>query len=120
MNHFLGLRTAIYAAPNLSQLSKWYTQVLEIEPYFEEPFYVGFNVGGYELGLDPHATPSESGTVIYWGVANIEAAHQHLLALGATPHQAIQDVGGGIMVATVTDPAGNVLGIIQNPHFVLS
>jgi predicted enzyme related to lactoylglutathione lyase len=118
-SHFLGLRTVVYAAPDLDALKAWYTNILGFGPYFDQPFYVGFNVGGYELGLDPDAPVQTGSTVTYWGVANIEAAHEHVLSLGATVHTPITDVGDGIMVATVVDPAGNVLGLIKNPHFSL-
>ncbi|MFN8353635.1 MAG: VOC family protein [Spirosomataceae bacterium] len=117
MSHFLGLRTAIYAAPQLDELKNWYSQALGIKPYFDEPFYVGFNVGGYELGLDPNASAGAGTSVAYWGVADIHAAYQHLLNLGATPHQEVTNVGDDIYVATVYDPANNLFGIIQNPHF---
>ncbi len=113
----LGLRTAIYAAPDLEQAKIWYTTFLGVAPYFDEPFYVGFNVGGYELGLDPHATPAQGTPITYWGVADIEVIWQTLLDQGATALENPQDVGGGIQVATVKDPFGNTLGIIQNPHF---
>ena len=83
------------------------------------PFYVGFNVGGYELGLLPDATPGAVGNTVYWGVADIEAAHEHLVSIGGTPHEPITDVGEGIKVAAVLDPFGNVFGIIENPHFRL-
>jgi predicted enzyme related to lactoylglutathione lyase len=118
---FLGLRTVLYAVDDLDRARAWYTSVLGQEPYFAEPFYVGFNVGGYELGLDPGAEnrPGPGGTVAYWGVEDIETAHARLLELGAREHGAVQDVGGGIRVATVLDPFGNVFGIIQNPHFQL-
>jgi predicted enzyme related to lactoylglutathione lyase len=115
----LGLRTAIYAAPDLEQAKAWYRTFLGIDPYFDEPFYVGFNVGGYELGLDPDATPAPGTPVTYWGVSDIQTTWDTLLAQGATADQAPQDVGDGIMVATATDPFGNTLGIIQNPHFTL-
>ena len=119
---FLGLRTAIYRAPDLGAAKAWYTRVLGIEPYFAEPFYVGFNVGGYELGLDPNAEApaGAGGAVPYWGVSDAAQAHERLLALGATPLHAVQDVGEGIKVATVRDPFGNALGIIENPHFHLA
>lgn len=113
----LGLRTVIYAAPNLKQTRDWYAQVLGIDPYFDEPFYVGFSVGGYELGLDPSLTPADGSTLSYWGVTDIMAAHTHFLRLGATAHSPIADVGGGIRVAAVRDPFGNVVGLIENPHF---
>jgi len=116
---FLGLRTAIYYVPDMAQATAWYRSVLGIDPYFDQPFYVGFNVGGYELGLHPtgEGKPGPGGTVAYWGVQEIEAAHARLLKLGAREHNAVQDVGGGIRVATVLDPFGNVLGVIENPHF---
>ena len=113
----LGLRTAIYAAPDLDQAKTWYTSFLGTAPYFDEPFYVGYNVGGYELGLDPDATPADGTPITYWGVSDVQTTWQQLLNLGATQQQEPQDVGGGIMVATVKDPFGNTLGIIENPHF---
>ncbi len=120
--HFLGLRTVIYHAPALAEVRDWYAEALGIAPYFDQPFYVGFNVGGFELGLDPDASEHSgggSGAVAYWGVIDIAAARQRLLALGATERTGPQEVGEGIKVATVTDPFGNVLGMIENPHFSL-
>lgn len=119
---FLGLRTVIYPAPHLSAAKDWYTRAFGVAPYFDEPFYVGFNIGGYELGLDPNATPAPEGAgghLAYWGVGDIEAAFENLLAAGATEEEAIQEVGEGIKVATLRDPFGNRIGIIENPHFKL-
>ena len=113
----LGLRTAIYPAPDLAAAKAWYSQLLDLEPYFDEPFYVGFAVGGFELGLLPTATPGTDGPQPLWGVANIEAAMAQCLAMGATLLEAVADVGGGIRVAAVEDPFGNRLGLIQNPNF---
>ena len=76
---FQGLRTVIYHVNDLAKATGWYTKVVGKPPYFHHPFYVGFEVGGYELGLLPD--------------------------------------GEGIRVATVIDPFGNVVGIIENPHF---
>jgi catechol 2,3-dioxygenase-like lactoylglutathione lyase family enzyme len=115
---FLGLRTVIYPAPDLAASTAWFTQVLGIEPYFEEPFYVGFSVAGYELGLLPDADPAD-GPVTYWGVPDADAAWAALLAQGATPNSAVQDVGDGIRTASVREPGGSLLGIIENPHFEL-
>jgi len=118
--HFHGLRTAKYTAPDLARARDWYAAVLGFAPYFDQPFYVGFNVGGFELGIVPDsgagAARSESG-VAYWGVANADAAWKRLIAMGATPFEEVQDVGEGIRVGAVHDPFGNVLGIIENPHF---
>jgi predicted enzyme related to lactoylglutathione lyase len=115
---FLGLRTVIYSAPDLTRAKEWYSKMLGIEPYFDQPYYVGFNVGGYELGLDPngkHTGPG--GSVAWWGVADIGEAMAHMKASGAEPVEDAHDVGGGIKVGTVADPFGNIVGLIENPHF---
>lgn len=117
---FLGLRTVAYRVDDLEAAKTWYSEALGIAPYFDEPYYVGFNVGGFELGLYPaeDGVPvGIGGATVYWGVDDIEAAVERLLALGATLHGEIQDVGEGILVASVVDPFGNLLGVIRNPHF---
>lgn len=120
---FQGLRTVVYHVQALDRAKAWYTTLLGKPPYFDQPFYVGFNVGGYELGLVPDETPGDSpgaiGVVTYWGVPNAKSAMRQLLELGAVEHEAIQDVGEGILVGAVVDPFGNVVGIIENPHFCL-
>jgi predicted enzyme related to lactoylglutathione lyase len=92
-----------------------------VEPYFEEPYYVGFNVAGYELGLVPAEAPVHQpgnlGAVAYWGVENADEAWKRITGVGAKPLSAVSDVGGGIRVATVTDPYGNAIGLIENPGF---
>ena len=116
----LGLRTVIYRAPDLARSKAWYSEVFGIAPYFDEPFYVGFSVGGFELGLNPDLSktqPGAGGVAVYWGVADAGAALARLLELGARPHEDLQDVGEGIRVAAVLDPFGNVFGVIENPHF---
>jgi predicted enzyme related to lactoylglutathione lyase len=119
--NFLGLRTAIYHVPDLARAKSWYSEILGIESYFDQPFYVGFNVAGYELGLDPDSSSSagSGGVVVHWGVADADAALKRLLALGAAERTKVQDVGDGIRVAIVLDPFGNVFGVIENPHFKL-
>lgn len=117
-----GLRTVVYGVQDIATAKAWYREVLGIEPYFDQPFYVGFNVGGYELGLDPAApagTSAISGPVVYWGVAKAEAAMQQIVALGAQVIEPIRHVGDDIYLGTVCDPFGNVFGIIENPHFSL-
>jgi predicted enzyme related to lactoylglutathione lyase len=117
---FLGLRTAKYTARDLGAARDWYARVLGVAPYFDEPFYVGFNVGGYELGIVPDdsaaAVRPEAG-VAYWGVSSADSAHARLLELGAVGVEPVEDVGDGIRVATVRDPFGNLLGVIENPFF---
>ena len=110
----LGLRTAIYHTPDIAAGKLWYTKVLGFPPYFDQPFYVGFNVGGFELGLTPDG---KAAVGAHWGVKDIESALARLLELGAEPRTDIQDVGEGIRVADVLDPWGNVFGIIENPNF---
>ena len=115
----LGLRTAVYRTPDLAEGKRWYMKALGITPYFDQPFYVGFNVGGFELGLVPDGTPGTAGPQALWGVANAADAFARLVDLGATVLDAVQDVGDGIRVASVRDPFGNRLGIIENPNFKL-
>ena len=112
-----GLRTAIYPTVDLEKGKTWYKQVLGIEPYFDEPFYVGFNVGGFELGLIPDGEAGLAGVQVYWGVDNIDAEVVRLTEIGAILHEATKDVGGGIKVASFQDPFGNMFCIIENPHF---
>jgi predicted enzyme related to lactoylglutathione lyase len=112
-----GLRTVIYHVSDLTKAKAWYSQVLEREPYFDQPFYVGYSVGGFELGLIPDGTAGVGGTVAYWGVPNADIAAKRLEALGGMVKEPVQDVGDGIRVATVIDPFGNLFGVIENPHF---
>lgn len=112
-----GLRTAIYHVSDLAKASAWYARVLESPPYFDQPFYVGFAVGGFELGLIPDGQPGPGGCIAYWGVVDAAKAVERLKELGATIRDPLQEVGGGIKVAVVADPFGNSLGVIENPHF---
>ena len=117
---FLGLRSHILDTDDLEATKAWYSEVLGYPPYFDEEFYVGFNVGGYELGLLPRSDPPyPAGGETYWGVSDIHAAYAELQAQGAAPAHEITDVGEGILMAIVVDPAGNRIGIIENPHFRL-
>ena len=116
----LGLRTNIYKVTDLAKAKAWYKKVFGIEPYFDEPFYVGFNVGGFELGLDPDTSdqePGAGGSVTYWGVQSMDATMASLKNDGVQVHSDAREVGDGIKVASVLDPFGNVVGLIENPHF---
>jgi predicted enzyme related to lactoylglutathione lyase len=115
-----GLYTALYRVPDLAAGKSWYAKAFGVDPYFDEPFYVGFDIGGCELGLLPdegQATSGDAGVVAYWGVENADHALAHLLSVDAVPHSPVEDVGGGIRVGSVKDPFGNIVGIIENPGF---
>lgn len=123
MSQFSGVQSVIYGVSNLEEAKAWYTTLLEIEPYFEAECYVGYSVGGFELGLDPDArnvTSRADGVVAYWGVQDIAAQVERMNSLGARQHGEIVDVGEGIQMASFLDPFGNVFGLIQNPHFKLT
>lgn len=116
----LGLRTAIYRVADINVAKQWYARAFNMQPYFDEPFYVGFDIGGYELGLQPETAAPESkaeSVVAFWGVVDIDAAYGHFTGAGATSYEAPREVGGGIAVAKVRDPWGNLIGLIYNPHF---
>ena len=116
----LGLRTTIYKVDDLQQAVEWYSKAFETKPYFNEPFYVGFNINGYELGLQPAddaADDKVESVVAYWGVEDIQKDYDRLINAGASPNENPYEVGEGIVTATVKDPFGNVIGLIYNPHF---
>ena len=111
-----GLRTVIYPTADLESAKRWWTELLGAGPYFDEPFYVGYEVGGYELGLLPEGNPAD-GAIVYWGVDDVAAAVEAAVALGATTHAPVADVGGGIVTGSVTTPMGTIAGFIFNPNF---
>ena len=118
----LGLRTAAYKVGDIDQAKKWYAKAFETEPYFDEPFYVGFNIGGYELGLLPEELPTAEkpeSVLTYWGVNEIEKIYNHFIESGAVEHEKPHSVGEPLMVASVIDPWGNIIGFIYNPVFKL-
>jgi predicted enzyme related to lactoylglutathione lyase len=120
MTKILGLRTVIYYVPDLEQAKNWYSEAFETQPYFDEPYYVGYNIAGYELGLHPgNPTKTANNSICYWGVENITEYYQKLITLGAKELESPSNVGGQIMVASVMDPWGNAIGIIYNPEFSL-
>jgi predicted enzyme related to lactoylglutathione lyase len=114
---FLGLRSLIHPTSDLVASKAFYTAMLGHEPYFDQPGYVGYNVGGYELGIWPPGDPS-IGPVAYWGVANIDLALAHVLSIGAIARGEITDVGESIRMIEVESPTGDVFGLIENPNFV--
>jgi predicted enzyme related to lactoylglutathione lyase len=119
----LGLRTVVFKVTDLDRAKQWYSDTFGITPYFDEPFYVGFNVGGYELGLDPSSEnwkPGSGGAVAYWGVQNLVETLDKLATANVTVAVPLQDVGDGIKAAVVRDPFGNDIGLMENPHFNLA
>jgi predicted enzyme related to lactoylglutathione lyase len=115
----LGLRTIGYKVSDITKAKEWYTKAFTTEPYFDEPFYVGFNIAGYELGLQPDDAVKGDNVVTYWGVEDINSEYERFISLGALEHEAPQNVGGEIMVASVKDPWDNIIGLIYNPEFKL-
>lgn len=111
-----GLRTVIYTAHELDEAKQWWTRLLGIDPYFDQPFYVGFHVAGYELALMPDADPAD-GALVYWGVPDVAEAVARAVETGSIEHTPVADVGDGIVTATVRTPDGNILGLIYNPNF---
>ena len=116
----LGLRTAIYRVGDINKAKEWYSKAFQTEPSFDEPFYVGFNIGGFELGLQPEENPIKQkveSVVAYWGVNDIETEFNRFLNLGAIENEKPTNVGGELMVASLRDPWGNIIGLIYNPEF---
>jgi catechol 2,3-dioxygenase-like lactoylglutathione lyase family enzyme len=113
-----GLRTLIHPVADLDSAKAWWTDLLGFPPYFDEPFFVGFNVAGYELGLLPDGDPSD-GALTYWGVDDVQVAMDQAIAAGATEHVPATEVGDGIVTGTVRTPHSGIVGFIFNPNFHL-
>jgi predicted enzyme related to lactoylglutathione lyase len=111
-----GISAFIYPVNDLARAKTLYAKLLGVEPYVDEVYYVGFRVGDQEIGLDPHGhNQGMTGPVGYWQVDDIKKNLQLLLGVGAQLRQEVRDVGGGKLIATVTDADGNVIGLIQSP-----
>ena len=110
------MNTIVYPVRDIGRAKDLYAAWLGAEPYADTPYYVGFRVGDHEVGLDPHGLDQgQTGPIGYTDVADIEQALARLQAAGATSRAAAHDVGGGMLIATVTDPDGNVIGLRQLP-----
>lgn len=114
---FVGLKSVVYRVDDLAKAKEWYAELLEAQPIVDEPYYVGFDLGDCELGLDPDVEKLVQGNnqPAYWSVKDCKKAVDTLLEKGATATFGPQDVGGGVIVATVVDPFGNTLGVIEEP-----
>jgi len=111
-----GIKTVIYPVKDLARAKALYTKLSGVEPYADEAYYVGFSVGDQQIGLDPNGhSEGMTGPVGYWHVDDIKESLERLLEAGAEEQQAIRDVGGGKLIASVKDADGNVVGLIQSP-----
>lgn len=112
---FQKLRTVIYHVIDLAKAKNWYVDLTGVQPYFDEPFYVGFDINGCELGLDPDMTGVTPGNtaVSYWAVENVAKSLEKCTAIGAIIISPAQNVGGTIITAVVQDPWGNAIGLIE-------
>ena len=110
-----GIRTVIYPVKDLAKAKTLYRELLGVEPYMDEAYYVGFNAEGQDIGLDPHGhSQGMTGPVGYWHVDDIKRSLKALLDAGAEAQQEVKDVGGGKLIASVKDTDGNVIGLIQS------
>lgn len=114
MNH--GITTVIYPVKDLDQAKTLYGKLLGVAPYADSPYYVGWKLGDMDIGLDPNGHKSGlTGPVSYYQVDDIKSSLQTLLDAGAQPLQAVRDVGAGMLIASVKDADGNIIGIKQLP-----
>ena len=111
----IGIKTVVYPVKDLAKAKAMFSQLLGIEPHADAPYYVGFQVGDQEIGLNPNGqAQGMDGPVAYYHVSDIQESLQALLAAGANTQQAVMNVGGGRQVASVKDPDGNLIGLIQD------
>src|SRR3954452_10667767 len=111
-----GIKTVVHPVSDLAAAKAVYAALLGIAPQADAEYYVGFDAGGQHIGLVPGGGPQGmTAPVAYWRVADIEAKLAEVTAAGATVKESAHDVGGGRLVATFTDPDGNVLGLVQDP-----
>ncbi|MFB9833407.1 VOC family protein [Actinoallomurus acaciae] len=109
-----GIKTVIFPVSDLAAAKALYGGLAGVEPYADTPYYVGFKVGGQDIGLDPNGhREGGAGPVAYWHVEDIKASLQALLDGGAETIQDVRDVGGGTLIVTVKDADGNVFGLRQ-------
>lgn len=126
-----GLTTVSFFADDLDAASGWYAELLGIEPYFARPGYIEFRIGDREIGdredelgiIDrryarPGSASGPAGALVYWFVDDLTATLEKLLSMGAVEYEPVRDRGNGYVTASVTDPFGNVLGIMRNPHYL--
>lgn len=110
-----GIRLFVYPVKDIAQATTLYTKLLGVEPYAASPYYIGFRIADQEIGLDPNGhAQGMTGPLAYWEVADIHASLRSCLDAGATERQAVTDVGGGKLIASVKDADGNIIGLVQS------
>ncbi|HLX88178.1 MAG TPA: VOC family protein [Acidimicrobiales bacterium] len=111
-----GIKTVLHPVSDLESAKAVYTALLGVAPQADGPYYVGFDAAGQHIGLVPGGGPQAmTSPVAYWHVSDIESKLAEVTAAGAKVKDPVRDVGGGRLVASVTDPDGNVLGLLQDP-----
>ena len=112
----LGIKTLLLPVSDLAASKAVYTALLGMPPQSDSAYYVGYEAAGQQIGLVPGGGPQAmTSPVAFWGVPDIEAKLAEVTAAGATVKESPHDVGGGRLVASFTDPDGNVLGLFQDP-----
>jgi predicted enzyme related to lactoylglutathione lyase len=127
-----GLTTCVYPVGDFEAAKKWYTDLLGVEPYFDRgDAYAEFRIGDYqhelgllnakylgELGKDQGKAQGPAGVIMYWYVDDVDSMLVRLQDLGATLHQPPREFGPGYVGASVIDPFGNILGVMNNVHYM--
>jgi predicted enzyme related to lactoylglutathione lyase len=112
----MGIKAVLHPVSDLEKAKPVYTALLGVTPMADAPYYVGYEAAGQQIGLVPGGGPQAmTSPVAFWHVADIEAKLAEVTAAGAVLKESPRDVGGGRLVATFTDPDGNVLGLVQDP-----
>jgi predicted enzyme related to lactoylglutathione lyase len=116
MNTTQGIKTVLHPVSDLAAAKPVYEALLGVPPQADSDYYVGFEAEGQQIGLVPGGGPQGmTSPVAYWHVPDIEAKLAEVTAAGASVKDPVRDVGGGRLVASVSDPDGNVLGLLQDP-----
>ncbi len=106
-----GLKSVVYPVSDVAGAKATFGALLGVEPHTDEPYYVGYQVGGLEVGLDPNG--HRDGAIAYYKTNDIAESLRLVLAAGATLLQDVTDVGGGVLIASAKDAQGNLVGLIQ-------
>jgi len=111
-----GIGTVIYSVKDLARAKRLFNKLLGVEPYMDEPYYVGYKVGNQDIGLDPNGyNQGMTGPIRYFHVSDIRKSLQSLQEAGAQVIQDVNDVGGGKLIASLISTDGNIIGLIQFP-----